>query len=63
MWLLNRLYIFSKIIRHTITLSVFGYVSVCHKNPSCSQFFIETYKTKGIFAAIKLGIPRIISCY
>ena len=37
--------------------------SRCRFLPSCSEYFIEALKTRGLLIGIKLGIKRILKCH
>ena len=35
----------------------------CRFLPTCSEYFIEAVKTKGLTKGVKLGIIRILKCH
>tara|TARA_B100002019_G_scaffold154820_1_gene133452 strand:+ start:344 stop:598 length:255 start_codon:yes stop_codon:yes gene_type:complete len=35
----------------------------CRFLPTCSEYFIEAVKTKGLTIGVKLGIIRILKCH
>ena len=35
----------------------------CRFLPTCSEYFIEALKTRGLIMGIKLGIKRIFKCH
>ena len=37
--------------------------SRCRFLPSCSEYFIEALKTRGLIIGIKLGVKRIFKCH
>lgn len=45
-----------------VVLGVFGWVSACPQNPTCSQFTINAIKDHGTIAGVTMGIKRVISC-
>lgn len=46
-----------------IVLTVFGKVSVCKHEPTCSQYMIEQIRSRGTIAGVARGISRILTCY
>jgi len=34
----------------------------CRYSPTCSQYFIESVRSFGIFKGIRLSIKRVVSC-
>lgn len=45
-----------------LILSVFGHVSRCRHDPTCSEHTIEQIRLHGTIAGIRLGLKRILSC-
>ncbi len=35
----------------------------CRYFPSCSEYFIESLKTHGLYNGFKFGIKRVLSCH
>ena len=35
----------------------------CRFFPTCSEYFVEALKTKGLTIGIKLGLKRILKCH
>ena len=35
----------------------------CRFHPSCSQYFIEAVRLKGVFRGVALGVWRVLRCH
>ncbi|MGD9129419.1 MAG: membrane protein insertion efficiency factor YidD [Candidatus Woesebacteria bacterium] len=63
MFLIIKFYQHLAKIKEQILFSVFGYVSVCKHNPSCSQYAIVEIKKHGTIVGLIRALWRIISCW
>jgi putative component of membrane protein insertase Oxa1/YidC/SpoIIIJ protein YidD len=46
-----------------LLLTVFGYASVCHHQPSCSQYTLEHIRTHGTMQGLGKGLWRVLTCW
>ena len=60
---LIRLARFFKHQLYPVLYSTFGFVSVCHHQPSCSEYAIQQIRTHGTIRGLYKGLIRLSQCY